>query len=802
MSLLAAEFAAAVRQLRRAPGFSLVAVALLAVGLGATTAIFSLAYAIVLRPLPFRDPARLVGFRATNTAKAIFQNGHSVSDFRDFAERARSFDGLMAYRPNFASYTRPGEASVRLVTGLVTEKFFEVLGVAPALGRVFNRDDFASASPRTAILAYTAWRRLFAADPAVIGRTILLDDQPTTIVAVMPEDFREPDFVDAWLPFPREAPEYFARDSRFWTVIGRLRRDTTLGSAQAEFDGITADLAHRYPETNRDWSTRLSPLRELRTRGLRDALLLLGGAVALVLFIACFNLANLLLARGLARLPDFAVRLALGARPGQLARRVLIESTLLAVLGGVAGCGLAAVLLRVLVADLPNGLLPRSQEVGLHPAAMIFALALSIVTGAAFGLLPALQVLRTDVNSVLKEGGSRGASGHGVNRVQGLLVAGQLALTFVVLVASLLLMKSLVRLQNVDPGFDARHVLTLRLAPPAERFDTNLELAQYYERIVDAATSVPGVSAAAVNASAPLCGVTLEYPFWVHGRPLNEVGADTAVYAPVTEGYFATLGLPLRQGRRFDSRDNDKGAPVAIINETLARRIFPGENPLGRRVLLLPWLSNQYREIVGVVADCRQVDLSSPPPAQIYVPQRQMPWFFSTLLVRLDRPDAARAVQDALHRADPTLPFTPDTLENHLELTTTQPRLYAVLFGTFAVAALGLSAFGIYASMSFSTSRRTRELAIRMALGATPRGIMWLVVAQAGRLAAGGLAVGLVAALLLSSLLRGMLYGVQASDPWVYAALLVGLPLVAMAAAAPAAIRAARLPPSHALQHE
>ena len=802
MSLLATEFLAALRQLRRAPGFSLVAIALLAIGLGATTAIFSLAYAIVLRPLPFREPARLVGFRAINAAKAIAQNGHSASDFRDFAERARSFDGLMAYRPNFASYTRPGEASVRIVTGLVTEKFLDVLGVPPALGRAFAPADFDAASPRTVILAYTAWRRLFAADPAVIGRTVQLDDQPTTIVGVMPEEFREPDFVDAWLPFPREAPEYFARDSRFWTVIGRLRSDATVGSAQAEFDAIAADLARQYPETNRDWSTRLAPLRELRTRGMRDALLLLGGAVALVLLVACFNLANLLLARGLARMPEYAVRLALGARPWQLARRVLIESTLLAVLGGVAGCGLAALLLRVLVTGLPDGLLPRAHEVALHPPAVAFALLLSVATGACFGLLPALQVLRANVNLALKEGSSRGASGRRVNRVQGVLVAGQLALSFVVLVASLLLMKSLVRLQNVDPGFDAHHVLALRLAPPPQRYDTSLELAQYYERLVDAAAAVPGVASAAVNASAPLCGVTLEYPFWIYGRPRSEIGADTAVYAPVSESYFATLGLPLRQGRRFDTRDHEKGAPVAIVNETLARRLFPGESPLGRRVLLLPWLSNEYREIVGVVADCRQVDLSSPPPAQIYVPQRQMPWFFSTLLVRLDRPDAARAVQDALRRVDPTLPFTPDTLENHLELTTSQPRLYALLFGTFAVAALGLSAFGIYASMSFTTSRRTREIAIRMAVGADPRSVMILVLAQAGRLAACGLAVGVVAAFALSSLLRGLLYGVQPGDPWVYAALLVGLPLVALAAAAPAALRAARLPPSQALQHE
>lgn len=802
MQTLLAEFSDAVRQLRRAPGFSLLAVALLAVGLGATTAVFSLAYAIVLRPLPFRDPAGLVGFRAINAAKAITQDGHSASDFNDFRERARSFSGLAAYRPNFAAYTRPGDVPVRLVTSLVTDDFFDVLGVAPMLGRTFRAEEFSVASARVVVLGATAWRRLFGAAPDTVGRTILLDDQPHTIVGIMPAAFREPEFVDAWLPFPREAPEYLARDSRFWTMFGRLRPGVPVSAARAELAGIAADLARQYPETNRDWSTNAAPLHELRTRGMRHALVLLTGAVALVLVIACLNLANLLLARGLARLQDLAIRLALGASPVQLARRVLFESTLLSLLGGVAGCGLAAAALRLLSTGLPAGLVPRSHEITLHPPAVAFAVLLSVFTGMLFGVLPALQVLRADFNALVKDGGSRGSSGAFAGRVQGALVAGQIALSFIVLVASLLLMKSLVKLQNVDPGFDVRNILTLQLAPPTERYETNLELAQYYERLIDEASAVPGVNAAAVNASAPLSGITLQYPFWVEGRPPRDVGADEAVYAPVSEDYFRALKLPLRQGRTFDRRDNETGAHVAIINETLARRIFPGESPLGRRVLLLPWLCNEYREIVGIVADTRQDNLASPPPAQIYVPQRQMPWFFSTLLVRLDRADAARGVQAALRRADPTLPFAPDTLEASLALTTTQPRLYAGLFGAFAAVALALSAFGIYASMRFSVGQRTREIGIRMALGSTPAGVVRLVLGHTGRLTAMGLLIGLAGALVLSRLLGGLLYGVQPADPAVYAGLLALIPLIAFAAAAPAALHAARLPPTRALQHE
>ncbi len=802
MTAVLSELHDALRQLRRTPGFSLLAIALLAVGLGGTIAIFSLAYGIVLRPLPYRDPDRLVGFRATNTAKAISQDGHSASDFRDLADRSRSFDGLLAYRPDFAAYVRPGEPALQLASALVTEDFFPVLGVAPVAGRTFRRDEFSVTAPRAVVLGHAAWQRLFGGEAGVVGRTMLLNDQPHTIVGIMPPDFREPEFVDLWLPFPREAPEYFARDSRFWTIIGRLRPGTTVGGAQAELTGITSDLARQFPVTNRDWSSRLAPLHEQRTQGLRRALVLLTGAVGLVLLIACLNLANLLLARGLTRLPELAVRLALGATPWRLARRVLLESTLLAAIGGVAGCGLASAALRIAVARLPAGLVPRSHELALHPPVVVFGLLLSLGTGVLFGLLPALQVVRADVNAVLKDGGARGSTGMFSGRLQRALVAAQVALSFVVLAASLLLMKSLLALENVNPGFAANNVLILRLSPPVSRYETNLELAQYYERLLAELETVPGVGSAAVNASAPLCGITLQYPFWVQGRPQAEIGADEAVFAPVSEQFFRTLRIPLRQGRTFDRRDIETAAPVAIINETLARRIFGGENPLGRRVQLLPWLSPDFREIVGVVADTRQSDLASPPPAQIYVPQRQMPWFFSTLLVRLDRSDAARAVQAALRRADPTLPFVPATLQHNIDLTATQPRLYAALFGWFAAVALGLAVFGIYASLSFTTQRRTREIGIRMALGSAPSDVMALVLSEAARLALSGVALGAGLALLLSALLRGLLYGVQPLDPWVYAGLAVLMPLVALAAAAPTAMRAAALPPTRALQHE
>lgn len=803
MSSFAAACLAALRSLRRSPGFTALALGMLALGIGATVAIFSVFRSIVLSPLPYPEPARLVGLSAANSAKALTMPALSASDFRDYAQRARAYAQLAAYRPDFVSYAPAGGDPVQLVAAHVTEHFFATLGVAAARGRTFDAGEFSAAAPRTAILSQSAWRRHFGGRADVLGTTVILNDVPTTLIGVMPDRFREPEFADVWLPFPAESPEYFARDSRFWTTIGRLAPERSLADAQAEAAVLADTLAREYPATNKGWTATVQPLLEMRISGLRRTLLLLGGAVGLVLLVACVNLANLMLARGVARLPELAVRLALGATPRTLARAVFLESLLLSLLGGAAGIGLAHVALPALAAQLPAALVPRAHEIAVDGTALLFAFGASVCTGIVFGLLPAWQVLRTDVNETLKSGGSRGGTNGFAARAQGALIAGQVALTLVVLSGAALLMKSLFNLQRTDPGFDARQILTVRLAPPPSKWETLRELAACYDRALDEVRRVPGVESAAVNSSTPLTGITLRYPFWVEGRPRTDGNADDAVFNSVTPDYLRTLRIPLRQGRGLDERDQENAVKVCLINQTLAQRLFPGENPLGKRIQTLPWLAREYREVVGVVADVKQDNLADPAPAQIYVPLAQSPWFFATMVIRTQGASvSAAAIQAALRRADPTASMTIRTLEDSIALTSTVPRLRALLFGLFALGALGLSAFGIYASMAFTVNQRVREIGVRLALGATPLRVLREVLVRAGRLALAGVAVGLGGALALGQLLRGVLHGVEPHDPWVLAGLAVFIPLVALVASAQPAVTAARLNPIRALQQE
>ncbi|MDQ5980143.1 MAG: hypothetical protein QG602_3118 [Verrucomicrobiota bacterium] len=800
---VAAEFTAALRHLRRAPGFALLAVAMLALGIGANVAIFSLFRSIILSPLPYPEAERLVGLGAVNTAKALTMPSLSASDFRDFKENARAYASLAAFRPNFTSYRPAGGDAVQLVGALVTEGFFALFGLHPLRGRTFTPEEFSAEAARSVVISEGVWRRLFGEAPDLLGRTILLDDQAVTVVGIMPADFREPEFVDVWLPFPVEAPENLARDSRYWTTVGRLAPGVTASAAQAEAATLAESLAKQYPATNRGWSATVRPLLDLRVNGLRGTLVMLAGAVGLVLLVACVNLANLMLARGVSRLGEFAVRLALGASPGMLARTVLFESLLLALTGGLLGTLLAVAGLPVLTGQLPPGLIPRSHAIAVDGWALAFALGVSLLTGLVFGLLPAWQVLRTNLNATLQAGGTRGGTGRFAGRAQAVLITGQLALTLMVLAGAGLLARSLFTLQQTPVGFDPRDVLTLRVAPPESRWQDFDALNRYYERLVDTARRVPGVEAAAFDSSAPLCGISLRYPFWVRGRPRDEGNADDAVFNAVTPDFLKALRLPLLRGRFIEPGDERTTRKVCVINQALAERAFPGENPIGRHIQTVPFLLRDYREIVGVVADVRQDNLADAPPPQIYVPQAQSPWFFGTLLVRVAG-GAARLgeLQAALRQADPALPMDFVPLERNIARTATEPRLRALLFGVFAAAALGLSAFGLYASMAFTTGQRVREIGVRMALGASPAGILGWMLGHAGRLCLVGTVAGLAGAIAFGRVLGSLLPGVTAFDPPVLLAVALFLPFIGLLAAALPAWRASRLNPTQALQQD
>jgi len=792
-----------VRRLVRAPGYSLTAIAVLALGIGANSAMFSLLHSVLLSPLPYGAPQALVGFEAINRPRGIAQTSLSVSDFRDYSQTSRSFEALAGYRPNFFNYAPAGEPAQQLAGGLVTPKFLQVFGVNPSRGRGFAEADFSITAPAVVILSHAGWQRLFGGREDIIGRTLLLNDQPHQVIGIMPPRFQEPAFADCWVPFPEEAPEYFARDSRFWTVVGRLRPGITLGQAQAELTGIAQQLERQYPETDKDWGVRMTPLLDLRIGAVRASLTLLMAAVGLVLVIACLNLANLSLARATSRLPEMALRLALGGRPADLARQILGESVLLAVAGGAAGCGLLAVVLPVVVRSLPSTLLPRAHEVAVSLPVVGFTLIVSMLTGLCFGVLPAFQLLRTNPHDLLKQGGGRSGGTTG-GRLQGALVGGQIALTLMVLTGAALLLRSFWNLQQADAGFRSEGVCTLRVAPAPSRYETNADLARYYDRLVEALQATPGVEQVAVDGSAPLTGITLPFPFWVFGREQRNSDAATAIYNPVSEQFFALLEIPLLRGRRFTEQDGPAGAPVAVVNQAFARRYFPREDPIGRRILLLPWVSNQYREIVGIVGDVRQDNPAEEPPPQIYVPQKQMPWIFTTLLIRLraGTPASLPLIRDALRRVEPTLPVQLVTMAASRRQLTAEPMLYAILLSGFAAVALGLAVLGVYASMAYLVVQRTREIGVRLALGATPASVVRFFLRRFGGSIAGGAAGGVLGALLVANGLRGLLFGVAPRDPATLVLLAVLLAAVALVACALPAWRAARRPPLQALQAE
>jgi putative ABC transport system permease protein len=803
MQILWNDLRATTRRLVRNPGYSLTAIGVLALGIGANTAMFALLHSVLLSPLPYTAPQALVGFEAVNRPRGISQVSLSVSDFRDFKESGKSFETLAAYRPNFFNYASPGEPARQLAGGLVTPDFLAVFGVKPMRGRGFVATDFSSSAPSVVILSHAAWQRMFGGREDIVGRTVLLNEQRHEVVGIMPPSFQEPAFADCWVPFPEEAPEYFARDSRFWTVVGRLHSGVTAGQAQAELTEIARQLERQYSETNKDWSVRLTPLLELRISGIRRSLVLLMAAVGLVLVIACLNLANLALARGTARLPEMALRLALGARPADLARQMLGESVVLAVAGGAAGCGLLAVVLPVIVRNLPSTVLPRAHEVTVSLPVLGFTLAVAVLTGLCFGALPALQLARASVNDVLKQGGGRSGSTSG-GWLQSFLVGGQIALTLMVLTGATLLLRSFWNLQQAEAGFRPEGVSTLRVAPAPLRYETNADLARYYDRLIDALQAAPGIDQVAIDASAPLTGITLPFPVWVFGRERTDGDAATAVYNPVSERFFALLQIPLMRGRLFSEQDGGDGAPVAVVNEAFARRFFPGEDPIGRRILLLPWISNQYREIVGVVSDVRQDSLAEAPPAQVYVPQKQMPWIFTTLLVRMRNRTPAQLpqIRDTLQKIEPTLPVELTTMEASRRHLTVQSMFYAIILGGFAAVALALAGLGVYSSMTFQIVQRTREIGIRLAMGATPAGVVGHFLRRFGGPVVVGVAAGIGGAWLLGGTLHGLLYGVAPRDPVTISLLALMLPALALTACAVPAWRAARRPPMVALQSE
>jgi putative ABC transport system permease protein len=791
------------RTLVKRPGFTSAAVLTLALGIGANTAIFTVVEAVLLRPLPYPDADRLVRVRGLDLGTC--QPGNlSPMDFLDLEDRARTFDGLAAYN-NYAAATLTGEGDAERVAGTrVTARFFSILGVAPRMGRDFRRDDDVPGASPVVMLSDGFWRRRFGGDPSIVGRTIQLSSVAYEVVGVLPSGFEH--------PFPDEArqPDVYvtfridrkdnARSGHFLQAIGRLHAGVSLAAAEADLVAVAADLERTYPNSNTGRSVSIQPMLDSMVGSARPALLVLVGTVAFVLLIACANLANLLLARSTSRQKEIAVRQALGATRRQLVGQFLAESVVLAMAGGAVGLLFAQWITRTILA-LGAARIPRGDAIHLDPGVLAFTVALSLLTGLLFGVGPAVYATRVDRGGALKEGGRTG-EGRMHRRAQHALIVSETALALVLLVGAGLLVKSLWRLASVDPGFRADHVLTLQTSLPTARYPEGDEI-PFYQRLEERVRALPGVREVGAVNILPLGGNYSCDSFDIDGRrPFPPGHEPCAENRSITPGYFAAMGIPLLRGRTFTGRDVEGAGPVVIINERMASTLWPGKNPVGSRLVR----GGVTREIIGVVGGVKHFGLDRDVTPEMYTPHAQQPSYHTmTLVVRASTDPASlmpsiRAVVSTMDRDVPISSVA--TMDQIVAVSTTEPRFRAMLVGAFAALALVLSVVGVAGVISYTVGRRMHEIGVRVALGATGRQVVGLLLAQGMWPAAMGIAIGLAGSLALTRVLSGLLYGVAATDVGTFAFAAAVLASASLAATYLPARRAMTVDPVIALRAE
>jgi predicted permease len=806
----------ALRQLRRNPGFAAIAVVALALGIGANTAIFSVFNAVLLRPLPYRAPDRLVQIWERNEKLdvGIPLIPTSAANFADWRAQSTSFEGLGAFR--YVGLALSGEATpTRIWGGAVSPGLLSVLGVSPLLGRTFLPDEERPGHDNVVLLGYDLWRRRYHQDPAVVNQQLMLDGHSYTIVGVMPAGFQFPlpSFfpiltrarAEVWVPYAID-PAASSRDNRQLGVIGRLRPGVTVEHARGEMATIATRLAAAYPARDQDFTTWLVPLHEQAVGGVRPLLSILLGAVGLILLIACANVANLQLARANARQRELAVRRAIGASSGQIVRQLLVESILLAVIAAVAGVGLAGWILQLLVSRLPASF-PRGTEIGLDGRVLGFTLLLAILTGLAFGIAPALEAGRADLSEPLREGGRGATGGRGRRRVLRGFVISEIALALVLLVGAGLLVRSLVQLYRVNPGFDPEGLVTVGIELPRDRYTDPAAGAAFFHRLIAAIRSTPAASDVAASTLVPFDEDEEIDAFRIEGHSpeTTTTRGPLARSRSVDGDYFHTLRLPVLQGRAFDERDDQSAPPVAVVNRMLAERYWPGQDAVGKRVTFGDSAGGPWTTIVGVVGNAVHSGLDVAPQPEIYTPVVQTPQFPAmTVLVRTGDPmGAVRAVRTALHDLDPSIPVAEvRTMRALIDQSLGQRRIAMLLLGLFALLALALASLGIYGVMAYSVAARTHEIGVRLALGATMGDVLRMVMGDGMRLAATGLAIGIVAAAGITRVLGSLLYGVRPLDAGTFGGVALLLGCVALAASWVPAGRAARSDPMRALRSE
>jgi putative ABC transport system permease protein len=800
----------AFRMLRRNPGFTAVAVLTLALGIGANTAIFSVVYAVLLKPLPYPKADQLFNVFQAKPQDGIGGTGWSYLNFAQLRDQNGVFSGMAGSQKHQLTLTGRGEPSV-VNTSVVTAEFFSVFGEKPLSGRMFVSDDGKRGAAPVVMLSEGLWRGYFGGDPKIIGSSISLDKRPFTVVGIMPAAFRFPQVTKTdqlWIPLVQDPlfGSWIDRRQGHWLqVTGRLKPGVSIAQAQAELNAISASLEKDFPAENGGWQIRTVRLQDMIVGDVKSPLFVLLGAVGLVLLIACANIANLLLTRATSRAREIAVRTALGAGRARIVRQLLSETAVLGLLGGVAGIALAYWGVHVLSSLLPPSV-PRVNDIGVDHWVLGFALLLSLVASCAFGLAPALSSAKANLQASLREGGGRSGESPRRRRARSLLAAGEVALAMVLLVAAGLLLRSFGKLLSVSPGFDVQHVVKADISLPRFQYSTPQQWTAFADELLTNLQASPGLKDSAVAVPRPIADGTINLTFDIVGNPPSSASSRTANYVSVSPGYFRVMAIPLMAGRFFDQHDVAAAARVSVISQAMARIYFPDQNPVGKRIVFgFPPDGMAMREIVGVVGDVRDVALGQDPGPMMYVPFAQAPFWGANVVVRstLSPSSVAMAIRQEVQKLDKELPVTdvammPDILEASLA----QPRFRTFLLGLFAAMALVLAATGIFGVISYSVSCRTSEIGVRVALGASRGTILRMVLRETLTLTLLGLAVGVPSALAASRLVGHMLFDVSTHDPATLATVALALAAVATLAGYVPARRAMRVDPIVALRSE
>ena len=805
------------RMLAKSPGFTLIAVLTLALGIGANTAIFSVVNSTLLAPLPFRDASQLVNLHAHSNFFDFWNLGLSLPDINDIRSRSKSFSAVVPFEyssVDFAGRDNPQQLNSAKIPG----DFFSLLGIKPLLGRTFLASGMQAGADREVILSGKLWRTQFGADPRVVGTSITLDEKPYTVVGVMPEIPElafSPATSDLWTPFVPTQSQLKERGNHGIPAMARLRPGMTVKQARAELDGIAAELAKAYPKDDKDWSFRVASLRTDMNRETQTPLLILLGAVGFVLLIACANVGNLFLSRGVTRRRELAIRSTLGATRGRLIRQLMVESTLLALLGGACALVVAywsVEALRTLAAKVFFG----AENVAIDPRVLYFTLGVAILAGLLFGLAPAFLSSRYDLSRAMKEGGGgsqAGASGPRHNPFRHALVVAEISLALVLVIGATLALRSFSNLLSAKMGFQTENVVVMSLEFSATKFKNQDEMFAYVRALTERIRQTPGVEAASAGGNSPLSGSRGEGEFTVEGTAENPDAKPTADWSSVGPGYFATLGIPLLRGRDFAALDSGTGSPVMIVNRAFADKFLGGKDPVGKRI----WMGDEdakhnriWNEIVGEVGDSREINPAKAPLPEMYAAFFQSNYtsgmFNNVELLVRTRESAGSlipAIQNQLWAFDKGQPISRiQTMQQRIAISVASPKFQGSLLGAFGALGLVLALVGIYGVISYSVTQRTHEIGIRMALGADPEQVLRLVLRQGLMLALAGVGIGLIAALALTRFMRTLLFGITATDPLTFAGVSILLVLVAIAACYIPARRAMQVDPMIALRYE